>query len=624
MLKDLLFNHKYFENIFKEVFKIFMFFIVGIAFLSFVFTYFVYQENLVNLIDFSYKFFLNNLAFIIIIILFYILGLIILKNRTIFKRYFYLLFVILVTLIFINNIFYYYSIYRKQPSKSTTLNFSKYLYFYNNMVNNINENSNFWIVCRGKNDVVMLTNINGIAINTNQLFFDYYDPFLSFEKWYLLKKDLTNIFFFHRFNYILSLFGFKYLFHYNLFYSDFDKIVINDLYNIKSIELNKYKLNNIFMVPIYNRNLKNELIERAVIDNNKIILSKDKPIIFYIPYFKKYNNLCLGLKIKKTKEENILSKFYRFIMDKREIIYLAPLSNDNRVVDLVGYYSFFISYEEYRYIMIPFSLVKLVFDKYKIDNFLYEFNNEKFLKFIIANEFDIEYEIESIDIYYYHDYYNPGFYSKEYLTYQKVVTNKLHLDSRRTFDTFIYKNHNSMDMIDSVIKLGIIKNIFELKKDILLVNFNFKEEAKIYPEYIQKLKEYSKINQLKYQNNYANVTEKNINNLNFVNSEITDREIFKKNNEISFKVRSKGDSFVIINHSYYKYWKGYIDDIEVPVLKVNGIVMGIIIPKGEHKVVLRYEPWYTKFFFVPFIVVAIYFIIIMILLNPKLFLNPKN
>jgi hypothetical protein len=85
-----------------------------------------------------------------------------------------------------------------------------------------------------------------------------------------------------------------------------------------------------------------------------------------------------------------------------------------------------------------------------------------------------------------------------------------------------------MEIIDSVVKLGISKDIFELKKDILLVNFNFKEEAKIYPEYIQKLKEYSNINKLKYQKNYANITENNISNLNFVRSKITDKEIFKK------------------------------------------------------------------------------------------------
>jgi len=428
------------------------------------------------------------------------------------------------------------------------------------------------------------------------------------------------LFYLLKFNYILSLFGFKYLFHYNSFYSDFDKIVINDLYNIKSIEINKYKLNNIFMVPVYKRNSKNELIEQAQINNNRITLSNNKPIVFYLPYFKEYNNLCLGLKIKKTKKENNFNKFYSSLIDIPNKIYLAIGTKDNNLIGLGNFYTFFVSYEEYRYVMIPFSLVALTILKHNLDNFIYTFNNQKFLRFAIGSNAIIEYEIEGIDIYYYPDYYNPGVYdNKEYLTYEKVVTNRIPLASGKIFETFIYKNNNSMEIIDSVVKLGISKDIFELKKDILLVNFNFKEEAKIYPEYIQKLKEYSNINKLKYQNNYANITENNISNLNFVRSKITDKEIFKKNNEISFKVRSEGDSFIVINHSYYKYWKGYIDNIEVPVLKVNGIVMGIIVPKGEHKVVLKYEPWYAKFFFVPFFVIAIYFIIIIIIL-----LKPKN
>jgi hypothetical protein len=620
MLKDLLFNPKYFVNILKKVLRIFLFFIVGIVLISFIFVYFTYQENLVNLVDFNYKSFLNDLPFIIISILFCILGLVILKNRKIFKRYFYLVLGILLMLILTNNIFYYYTIYKQQPYKSTTINFSNYLFVYRSIVNNIKENSNFWIAFKHfKDNIVQPYNINVIAINSNKIFFDYYDPFLSFEKWYLLEKNLSNIFFFYRFNYILSLFGFKYLFHYNSFYSDFDKIVINNLYNIKSIEINKYKLNNIFMVPVYKRNSKNELIEQAQINNNKITLSNDNPIIFYLPYFKEYNNLCLGLKIKKTKKENNFNKFYSSLIDIPNDIYLAIETKDNNLIGLGNFYTFFVPYEEYRYIMIPFSLVALTTLKHNLDNFIYTFNNQKFLRFAIGSNAIIEYEIEEIDIYYYPDYYNPGVYdNKEYLTYEKIVTNRVPLASGRTFETSIYKNNNSMEIIDSVVKLGISKDIFELKKDILLINFNFKQEAKIYPEYIQKLKEYlNNINKLKYQNNYANITENNISNLNFVRSKITDKEIFKKNNEISFRVKTEGDSFIVINHSYYKYWKGYIDNIEVPVLKVNGIVMGIIVPKGEHKVVLKFEPWYAKFFFVPFFVITIYFIIIMILLNRK-------
>lgn len=67
------------------------------------------------------------------------------------------------------------------------------------------------------------------------------------------------------------------------------------------------------------------------------------------------------------------------------------------------------------------------------------------------------------------------------------------------------------------------------------------------------MKKYADVLFLKYCNDYSNINQNNIKKINFIKVEIKGENIFKKYNEISFKVKRKGDSFIVINHSYYKY-----------------------------------------------------------------------
>ncbi len=62
-----------------------------------------------------------------------------------------------------------------------------------------------------------------------------------------------------------------------------------------------------------------------------------------------------------------------------------------------------------------------------------------------------------------------------------------------------------------------------------------------------------------------------------------------KNEYIQFKVRSNGNQLLVISEVYYPEWKAYLDGKEVPIHQVNYLLRGVIVPKGEHKLELKYE-----------------------------------
>jgi hypothetical protein len=60
--------------------------------------------------------------------------------------------------------------------------------------------------------------------------------------------------------------------------------------------------------------------------------------------------------------------------------------------------------------------------------------------------------------------------------------------------------------------------------------------------------------------------------------------------EISATVNATGNNFLFFSEVWYKpAWKAYIDGKEVPVIKTNYTFRGIVVPKGEHTVSMRYE-----------------------------------
>lgn len=52
----------------------------------------------------------------------------------------------------------------------------------------------------------------------------------------------------------------------------------------------------------------------------------------------------------------------------------------------------------------------------------------------------------------------------------------------------------------------------------------------------------------------------------------------------------QGRGFVVLADQYYPGWFAYIDGIPTNIYKTNGVVRGVVVPAGTHKVLFRYRP----------------------------------
>lgn len=65
----------------------------------------------------------------------------------------------------------------------------------------------------------------------------------------------------------------------------------------------------------------------------------------------------------------------------------------------------------------------------------------------------------------------------------------------------------------------------------------------------------------------------------------------EKNNSVIADVDVLTDkALLVFSESYYPGWKAYIDDKHTTVYKIDGLLQGIIVSKGEHNIIFKYEP----------------------------------
>lgn len=57
--------------------------------------------------------------------------------------------------------------------------------------------------------------------------------------------------------------------------------------------------------------------------------------------------------------------------------------------------------------------------------------------------------------------------------------------------------------------------------------------------------------------------------------------------ELVYESRSSQPHFAVFSEVFYKTWKAYMDGKEVPLVRVNYILRGMVIPAGEHKIELK-------------------------------------
>lgn len=67
-------------------------------------------------------------------------------------------------------------------------------------------------------------------------------------------------------------------------------------------------------------------------------------------------------------------------------------------------------------------------------------------------------------------------------------------------------------------------------------------------------------------------------------------EVDFRTNSISAQISTDEDTFVNFSQCYYPGWNAYVDNKKTELYKVNGLIMGIDVPQGEHKIEFRFEP----------------------------------
>ncbi|MGC9521871.1 MAG: YfhO family protein [Anaerolineae bacterium] len=61
-------------------------------------------------------------------------------------------------------------------------------------------------------------------------------------------------------------------------------------------------------------------------------------------------------------------------------------------------------------------------------------------------------------------------------------------------------------------------------------------------------------------------------------------------NRAEFIVRTSEEALLVLSDMHYPGWVASVDGISTPLYKANGIFRGVIVPRGEHLIAMRYRP----------------------------------
>ena len=64
--------------------------------------------------------------------------------------------------------------------------------------------------------------------------------------------------------------------------------------------------------------------------------------------------------------------------------------------------------------------------------------------------------------------------------------------------------------------------------------------------------------------------------------------------EIVLNTTTNRDGFLVISDTFYPGWRAWVDSEEVEIYRTDGIIKGIVVPEGEHKVRFLFDPWSYK------------------------------
>lgn len=138
-----------------------------------------------------------------------------------------------------------------------------------------------------------------------------------------------------------------------------------------------------------------------------------------------------------------------------------------------------------------------------------------------------------------------------------------YITSTQKYD--IYENTNYLPRFFSVEKLESTKDINEITKKFLLLEFNPNDSALLSNEDISKIGQTS-----------------------FKKGKIEIEQI--KDDKITLKTNFEDKGFIVLTDQYFPGWIAQIDGINTSIYKTNGASRGVVIPKGTHTLVFKYSP----------------------------------
>jgi uncharacterized membrane protein YfhO len=64
--------------------------------------------------------------------------------------------------------------------------------------------------------------------------------------------------------------------------------------------------------------------------------------------------------------------------------------------------------------------------------------------------------------------------------------------------------------------------------------------------------------------------------------------------EVRIEAHSAQGGLLVLADTYYPGWKATIEGVETPILRVNLMHRGVLVPPGKQTVIFRYQPWTVR------------------------------
>ncbi|MFN3995959.1 MAG: hypothetical protein ACK4GR_05465, partial [bacterium] len=429
---------------------------------------------------------------------------------------------------------------------------------------------------------ILFPGVKGISM------LNYYEPLINFDfvKFFNIWMNgsfLTpNDYFFILNNSLLSLFSVKYIFINDEFREKYDRYVsVGSLksWDLQSLDSEKIvrKYENLTEVFQNSQNLKIDLV-------NKLVTLKNNSILSLNFRNKNFNRMLLISFKARVSRMSFFYKYRRLVLGLTDGLGIEVKDENNRNL---GYYflnDYYFSDKEWDIFLIPF------FVDARESN---EFVNLK-INIYPINSFSRYYELKDVEVYSF-PLIVPNFFDEH--------VRNIYIFKDRFMGHDVYINNQALPLIFSPERVVYYNNLGEIKY--LLGTLNIDIVGKDFINTVFLPKDYQKY----------------FNNDRFFKVKLEVLE--KKNGLVRIRYECQGKGLVVFNDLYYRGWIAKVNEQDKPLLKVNGLVKGVLVDKGEGIIEFKYQPFplwmvYLNVFLIYFYMVV--FILFLLLRN----VEPNN